>query len=66
MPNMKAAITRHNIKVLKKKIPEFGCNCTGHCWPCPLGGRCLVKNVVYKATVTTDNSETSMYNGLTS
>ena len=65
---MKAAITGHNLKIQKKKeeIPEFGCNCTGRCGPCPLGGRCLVENVVYKATVTTDNNETDTYTGLTS
>ena len=68
MPNMKAAITGHNFKIQKREeeTPSFGCNCTGRCGPCPLGGRCQVDSVVYKATVTTDNNETNTYTGLTS
>ena len=68
MPNMKAAITGHNFKIQKKEeeIPNFGCNCTGRCGPCPLPGRCQVESVVYKATVTTENNENNTYTGLTS
>ena len=68
MPNMKAIITGHNFKIQKseEETPTFGCNCTGRCGPCPLGGRCQVDSVVYKATVTTDNNVTNTYTGLTS
>ena len=39
------------------------CSCTGNNL-CPLGGKCLEKSVIYKATVTQEN-KTNTYIGLT-
>ena len=68
MPNMKKAITRHNIQVLKSEEEPIqpGCNCSGVMGPCPLDGQCLVSGVVYRATVEDNNNNSSTYTGLTS
>ena len=68
MPNVKKAITRHNVQVLKseEEPTQPGCNCSGVMGPCPLDGKCLVSGVVYKATVVDTDNNTSTYTGLTS
>ena len=43
---------------------RFGSNCTGAMGECPLNGNCLIKGVVYRAEVNTEN-ETFTYTGLT-
>ena len=63
---MKQKISLHNNFVKKsatqaQKAPP-GCNCRKY--PCPLNNQCLVDEVVYKATVTSDNS-VETYTGLT-
>ena len=63
-PNMKKIISTHNQKILRnseKPAPE-GCNCTKG--PCPFGGKCQMNNLVYQATVKSEN-ETETYVGLT-
>lgn len=72
--NMKSFINRHNKAVLKNHTnqPQTNnntdhrqCNCR-HPEECPIEGKCLQKNVVYKADVTTtDNNETRTYIGVT-
>ena len=57
-PNMKKIVNSHNQKILnnsEKEKSEKTCNCTKS--PCPVQGKCLTDNVVYQATVTTENEE---------
>ena len=63
MPNMGAKISQHNAKLLRKKPEERKCNCRDKA-ECPLPGKCRTDQVVYRATVSTDN-ETETYVGLT-
>ena len=63
--NTKQIISSHNKKLLRKsenpKIKK--CNCTKE--PCPIEGKCQTENVVYQATVQSENDEQT-YVGLTS
>ena len=63
-PYLAAVISSHNNKLLNPKPIEVDlCNCrVGKI--CPLDGKCLVKNVVYRAEVITDKGNES-YIGLT-
>ena len=65
---MKSMINIHNKQILKS--PELSeerkCNCPKTKPNCPLDGHCLIKNIVYKATVTSDASPSKQYIGLTS
>ena len=59
MENFKSLISCHNKNVLKrtnsKKDHETStCNCRDKD-SCPLNDKCLQENVVYKATITTQN-----------
>ena len=66
---MKQKISNRNFKVKKteeERQPTYGCNCTRAMGPCPLGGKCLVNSVVYKAEVVENNSTSNTYTGLTS
>ena len=66
MPNMKSLIARHNSKVLNinqgKSDPPPCNHRQGNV--CPLGGVCKTPSLVYKATVTSENSRET-YTGLT-
>ena len=66
MPNMARIISGHNKKVIKSYQPlaEKGCNCRMR-HECPLDGKCLTDNLVYKSTVKTSGEEKE-YLGLTS
>ena len=68
MPNMKTVISRHNWKVKKQEEDQIlsVCKCSGRLRPCPLDGKCQVKNVVYKAKVVDSDNTTNTYTGLTS
>jgi hypothetical protein len=67
--NMKAHISSHNMKILNRKEDSQpdSCNCRANGPPCPLGGKCQVKSIVYKATVTTkeDSPIIKTYHGMT-
>ena len=69
MPNMGKVLSRHNVKVTKQldqPKPPPGCNCRGGIGTCPLGGECLVTELVYQATVTRLDKQTSeTYTGMT-
>ena len=56
MPNMSNIITKHNKKVLNKKVEteKRTCNCRDKS-SCPMEGKCLSKCIVYKADVKTAN-----------
>ena len=66
MPNMKKHISKHNAKILrnpKEDEDTRSCNCkVGR--ECPLNGKCLQKNIVYRADVECNNT-TKTYYGLT-
>ena len=68
MQNIKAIINRHNKKILykannKNNHDDSTCNCRNKD-SCPLNGKCLQENVVYKATITT-KTEVKDYIGST-
>ena len=67
-PNMAQIISSHNSKVLKSEeiSGDRKCNCSRD-KVCPLGGKCLEKNVIYQATVypKNDPSKKEYYVGLT-
>ena len=63
-PNMSAVISAQNIKILQKEEEGRPCNCGKKV--CPLGGKCLLKNIVYQATVTSSDNKTEHYVGLCS
>ena len=65
LPNLKSEISKHNFKILNqdKNDPPPRCNCQDPT-TCPLPGKCTVKNLVYRATVTNNNA-TEKYVGLT-
>ena len=58
---MKNIIEEHNKKIIG--VPDedgYGvgnCNCTGGVDECPLGGQCLSKGLVYRATVESTEGE---------
>ena len=57
LPNIKRIIQSHNTNIINKPInPDTNskCNCRQKN-SCPLDGNCLAENIVYKATITTDN-----------
>ena len=68
-PNIKQVIDVHNKTILSQNMPPpqqtptKPCNCRVPD-KCPLKGQCLVKEVVYQATITTAES-TETYVGLT-
>ena len=58
MPNMDNIIKTHNSRIINstKPIEPINCNCRNK-ENCPLPNRCTIKNVIYKAIVTTSNSK---------
>ena len=65
---MKDFISAHTKKCLCKKISDSeGCNCKEGTTKFPLGGLCLTKSVVYKATVSANqpNLKQRTYHGMT-
>ena len=67
-PNIKQIISSHNKKILKEeeKQAEPSCNCRDK-ELCPMNGKCLEKDIIYQATIVTDQPkpETHTYIGLT-
>ena len=63
MSNIGNIIKAHNINVLHPKTaPSFKCNCSkDKKTDCPMNGRCLEKCIVYKATVTDDQTSKFYY-----
>ena len=55
MPNMDSIIRQHNTKLLSgNQLANDGCNCQKPV-DCPLKGKCMSSDIVYEATVTSDN-----------
>ena len=68
MPNAKLIINKHNKTVLDPPINNIGrtCNCINK-EKCPLQEKCLTNNIMYKATLTSnqDNYQHKIYHGIT-
>ena len=65
-PNMAQTIAAKNAKILKEEgEAKRECNCP-KTKICPLNKKCLVDNIIYQATVTSQNQESKTYIGLTS
>ena len=71
IPNMKNIITKHNKSVITKSKPaqndkaQKDCNCRDK-QKCPLNNKCQTSSVIYQATVTMeDNNSSETYIGLT-
>ena len=66
MENIKSTISNHNHELLSNDLPASAqCNCK-HEKECPLDGKCLVKNIVYKAEIASQNGTVKTYIGMTS
>ena len=67
MEKIKSAISNHNHKLLSNDPPASAqCNCKS-VKECPLDGKCLSKNIVYKAQIKSQNNGTvKTYIGMTS
>ena len=66
MPNLASKISCRNKSVLEKAIQttDKPCNCRAQS-KCPFNGKCLTINVIYQATVESDNGNTETHIGLT-
>ena len=70
MSNVRSIITSHNTRIIKRSQPQNSntdnCNCRNK-HACPLQNKCMSKDIVYKATVTTNNTQDARhYIGMTS
>ena len=65
-PNIGKVILSRNAKLLADppSPDEKTCSCPRN-KECPLGKKCLSKNIIYKATIKQDNQKTETYTGLT-
>ena len=62
--NIGSIISSHNKNILNPKQDHFGCNCRVKA-DCPLEGKCLTPNIVYRADVyDLTNNESKFYIGL--
>ena len=65
-PNFRSIISSHNKKLIQDRPVDPPCNCYRSKDPCPLGGQCLKKNIIYQATVTPEVGDVQTYIGMTS
>ena len=70
MNNVKNIISKHNTRIIRKSQPQVtnttSCNCRNK-ETCPLQNKCMSKDIVYKATISTCNTnDTKHYIGMTS
>ena len=70
MSNVRSIITSHNTRIIRRSQSQIintdNCNCRNK-HACPLQNKCMSKDIVYKATVTTNNTQdTKHYIGMTS
>ncbi len=67
--NFSTIISSHNKKLMRTNttISDRTCNCPNKLKPnCPLDGKCLAKNIIYKTTVTSNKDTPVNYIGLSS
>ena len=64
MSNIRSIITSHNTRIIRRSqsqnINTDNCNCRNK-HACPLQNKCMSKNIVYKATVITNNTQDTKY-----
>ena len=70
MNNVRSIMTNHNTRIIRKsqtQVTSAGtCNCRNK-KACPLQNKCMNKDIVYKATISTSNAnDTKHYIGMTS
>ena len=70
MNNVRSIITSHNTHIIRKSQTQVtsadNCNCRNK-EACPLQNKCMNKDIVYKATISTSNAnDTKHYIGMTS
>ena len=67
MSNVRSIITSHNTRIIRKSQPgNNSCNCRNK-HTCSWQNKCISKDIVYKATINTDNTwDTKHYIGMTS
>ena len=70
MNNVRSIITSHNTRIIKRSQPQNSytdnCNCRSK-HACPLQNKCMGEDIVYKATVITNNTQNAKhYIGMTS
>ena len=70
MNNVKNIISKHNTRIIRKSQPQVtntaSCNCRNK-ETCPLQNKCMSKDIVYKATISTCNTNNMKhYIGMTS
>ena len=70
MNNVRSIITNHNTRIIKKSQTQAtsadNCNCRNK-EACSLKNKCMNKDIVYKATISTSNkNDTKHYIGMTS
>ena len=70
MNNVRSIITNHNTRIIRKSQTQMtsvdSCNCRNK-EACPLQDKCMNKDIVYKATISTSNAnDTKHYIGMTS
>ena len=67
MSNVRSIITSHNTRIIRKSQPgNNNCNCRNK-HTCSWQNKCISKDIVYKATINTDNTwDTKYYIGMTS
>ena len=70
MNNVRSIITNHNTRIIRKSQTQVtsadNCNCRNK-EACPLQNKCMNKDIVYKATISTSNAnDTKHYIGMTS
>ena len=71
MNNVRSIITSHNTPIIRKSQTQVtsadNCNCNRNKEACPLQNKCMNKDIVYKATISTSNAnDTKHYIGMTS
>ena len=63
MNNVKSIITKHNAHIIRNSQSQNtetdNCNCDNK-KTCPLPKQCMTNNIIYKATVTTNNTNDTM------
>ena len=69
-PNMARIISSHTRKVLqekrkKEKPDQKECNCQKGMESCPIGGKCQIRAIVYKATIRSEDGDVHTYTGCT-
>ena len=63
MTNMGNIIKKHNSKILSPLDGCKDCDCESEN-VCPVSGECRISNVIYQATITTEQNERHTYTGL--